>query len=76
MKLSSSLGFVLARALPVISSALGPSVAYDTNVLGMPMVRSTDLEVYNAIEERIPTIHLGTFPLNRYLPKNDILFSM
>jgi hypothetical protein len=59
MKFSSFWSLFLARALPVVSSAVHPPVSYDTDAaLAIPMARDTDIEVFGVLEERLPKIKL------------------
>lgn len=51
-------------------------MAYDSNIVGLSVVTNAEFEVLQALEERIPTIDLGTYPLGISLPKNDKLFTM
>jgi hypothetical protein len=76
MKPVSPWSLSLATAIPVVSSAVGPLVAYDSNIVGLSVVHNAEFEVLQALEERIPTIDLGTYPLSISLPKNDRLFTM
>jgi hypothetical protein len=68
-------GLLLGRVLPVMPSALRPIVAYESNLVTLPILPRTDLEVFQPLEERLPTIHLGTFPLEFSLPPEDVLIS-
>jgi hypothetical protein len=76
MKLTLFWGLLLGRALPVMTSALRPLLAYESNLVAMPIARRTDLEFFQPLEERIPTIHLGTFSLDFSLPPKDALISV
>lgn len=75
---SASLIIFLARAFLVASSALDLHLGSDLDLFGLPrpMVQITDLEAFRRLEERIPTIHLGTFSLEYILPPTDTLIRM
>jgi hypothetical protein len=75
MKSTLFWGLLLGRALPVMPSALRPLIAYESNLVALPISPRTDLEVFQPLEERLPTIHLGTFDLDFALPPKDILIS-
>jgi hypothetical protein len=75
MKLGS-LFCLLARALPVISSALQPDVTYGVNHIDALYPRQLDLEIYNIFEERLPTIHLGTYSLAKTFPADSVLLQV
>lgn len=75
MKLAS-LFCLLVRALPAISSAPQPVVIYDMNHIAALHPRQLDLEVYNALEERLPTIHIGTYSVAKTFPANYVLLQV
>lgn len=68
---------LLAVAPAVLSAILAPPlVAYDVQYVDIPTKRHLELEVFENLEERIPTIHLGTYSLAKIFPKVDILVQM
>jgi hypothetical protein len=75
MKSTLFWSLLLGRALPVMPSALGPLVAYESNLVALPILPRSDLEAFQPLEERLPTIHLGTFSLEFSLPPKDVLIS-
>jgi len=75
MKLSVYLSALLLKVLPSVGLALRPLVAYEVNHNGPKVARGSNLEIFSSLEERLPTIHLGTFPMVRTLPANDVIVS-
>ena len=67
---------ILARALPALSSALRPYAGHDVSYAAVRQPLQLDLEVYDGVERRLPTFHLGTFSLARQFPKNYVLLQM
>jgi hypothetical protein len=73
MKSTLFWGLLLGRVLPATPSALRRLVAYESDLVTLPILPRTDLEVFRPLEER--SIHLGTFSLEFSLPPKDILIS-
>jgi hypothetical protein len=67
---------ILAGALPVISSALKPLVAYDVDYVGVAQRRHLDLKPFENLEERTSPINLGTYSLAKKFSKDFVLLQM